>query len=331
MSTPELIMWWLIVFVGIGGSAMCSGLEVGLYTVNRVLVRVHAAGGDHGHRARVLETQIEHSTSTLTSLLVWNNIFNYAGTLAITTLIATLGLADLEMILIQVVVLTPVLLIFAESTPKEVFRSNADTLMERFAYVIMSLRISLTWIPIVPAILQLANGTAKLVGVDSLGSLTTSRQRMAELIKFGSSQMSETQVSLIDRALELEHATVRSEMIPLKNAIAVRSNWSIAKTRSFVAAYPYSRYPVLSAKGQVVGVLNSIDLYLDDEIDLGGSVQGLALDPIRIGSSLTVSKAQVMLSQGSRRLGIVVLNGRDVGIVTRKDLIEPLVGELEDW
>lgn len=330
MSTLELILWWMVVLLGIGGSAICSGLEVGLYTVNRVLVRVHASGGDRGQRARMLETQIEHAAPTLTALLVWNNVFNYAGTLAITTLIATLGLADIEMILIQIVVLTPVLLIFAESTPKEVFRSNADTLMERFAYVIWFLRVSLTWIPIVPAILLIANGASKLVGVDAFGSLTSSRHRVAELLKFGSTQMSDTQASLIDRALELEHATVRSEMIPLRNAVVVRANWSIDKARAFVRTHPHSRYPVLTVKGQVIGILSSIDLYIAD-LESVKTVQDLSHKPTRIEGKRTVSQALGELSRAGGRLGIVVVGDRDVGVITRKDLIEPLVGELEDW
>ncbi len=331
MSASELIFWWVIMFMGLGGAAMCSGFEVGLYTVNRVLVRVHAAGSRYSKRARILESQIEHTASTLTSLLVWNNMFNYAGTLARTTLIATLGLADIEMIVIQVVVLTPVLLVFSESVPKEVFRSNANMLMERFAYVIYFMRTVLIWVPIVPVLMWIANGASKLVGVDTLGSLTTARERMADLLKFGSDQMSDAQVSLIERALELEHATVRSEMIPLRNAASVRANWSIAKTRAYVRNYPYTRYPALSSKGQVVGILSSIDLYTRSEMNPNQTIQDLLHPPVRVEGGLSVSQALGRLSRGSGRLGVVVLGGRDVGIVTRKDLIEPLVGELEDW
>ncbi len=332
MSASELIFWWAIMFIGLGGAAMCSGFEVGLYTVNRVLVRVHAAAdGPLGKRARALESQIEHTGATLTSLLVWNNIFNYGGTLALTTLIATLGLADIEMILIQVVVLTPVLLVFSESTPKEVFRANANMLMERFAYVIYTMRMVLTWVPIVPILMWVANGAARLVGVDTLGSLTTARERMADLLKFGSNQMSEAQVTLIERALELEHATVRSEMVPLRNAVTVRTNWSIARTRAFVRNHPYTRYPALSPKGQVVGVLSSIDLYTQSGVDQNQTIESLLHRPVRVQGELSVSQALGKLGRGSGRLGIVVLGGRDVGIITRKDLVEPLVGELEDW
>lgn len=331
MNTPELIFWWILVFIGIGGSAMCSGLEVGLYTVNRVIVRVRAADKKLGVRARVLESQINNQNSTLTALLIWNNIFNYAGTLAFTTLIATLGFGDTEMILIQVAILTPVLLVFAESTPKEVFRAHADTLMERFAHVIGFLSKSMTWIPIVPAVLFLANSASKLVGLDSLGSLASARQHMGELLKFGSQQMSEAQVSLIDRALELEHATVRSEMIPLRNAVTIRESWSISKAKAAIRNHPYARYPVISAKGQVVGILAGIDLYLQTNINNQALVKELIELPVRINGSSTVRAALIEMSRSSARLGIVTAGDRDIGIVTRKNLIEPLVGELKDW
>ena len=331
MSSAELIIWWLVVLIGIGGSALCSGLEVGLYTVNRVLVRVHAAGGDRGKRARLLESEIDQATPLLTALLIWNNIFNYAGTLAITTLIATIGLSDMEMIGIQIVALTPVLLIFAESTPKEVFRTNADTLMERFAYVIRFMRLSMTWVPIVPVLLFIANTLARFVSADSLGSFTSARERMGELLKFGSEQMSEAQVSLIDRALELEHATVRSEMVPIRSAVVLRLSWTPDRARSFVRNHPFTRYPVLSSKGHIIGVLDSIDLYIHPQIESMHNLEQLLKDPSRIEGSISVNQALKALSLESGRLGIVTINGRDVGIITRKDLIEPLIGELEDW
>lgn len=331
MSSVEFMIWWMVVLVGIGGSALCSGLEVGLYTVNRVLVRVHAAGGNRGIRARLLESEIEHSTPLLTALLIWNNIFNYAGTLAITTLIATIGLSDVEMIGIQIVALTPVLLIFAESTPKEVFRTNADTLMERFAYVIRFMRLSMTWIPVVPVLLLIANTLAKFVSADSMGSFTSARERMGELLKFGSEHMSEAQVSLIDRALELEHATVRSEMVPIRSAVVLRLSWTPERARGYVRNHPFTRYPVLSSKGQIVGVLDSIDLYIHPHLDSMSNLEALIKVPSRIDGSISVNQALKELSLESGKLGIVTMGGRDVGIITRKDLVEPLIGELEDW
>lgn len=328
------ILWTLVVLVGILGSALCSGLEVGLYTVNRVLVRVHAAGGKGRASARALQAQLDRPAPTLTALLVWNNIFNYAGTLALTALVATIGLGDLAMILIQVAVVTPVLLVLAESVPKEIFRANADVLMERFALPVRVLRLSMTIVPVVPILTALATGASRLVGIGSLGSLADSRERIAELLKFGSGAMSEAQVTLIDRALQLEHTTVRSEMIPFKLAASLRSGWSIERARAYVKNHPHSRYPVLGPRGQVIGILHAIDLYVHPDLDTpggDGSIASMVTEPTFIDAGVGVGQGLTKLSRTGSRMGIVRLGGRDVGIVTRKDLVEPLVGELEDW
>lgn len=331
MSTLDIVGWLIIVLIGIGGSAVCSGLEVGLYSVNRVLVQVRAAGGGAQSRhARLLEKQILDAHTTLTALLVWNNIFNYTGTLAMTTLIAAAGFGEIQIMLLQIVILTPVLLIFAESTPKEVFRSHSAFLMERFVYVTWFMRTVFIWIPVVPTVLFIARLASKIVGVDASGSLDNARHRVAELIKFGSPQMSDTQVTLIDRALELENATVRLEMIPLRSVITVRSEWSIPKAKAFIRNHSYARYPVLSVKGRVVGILKGIDLYMVDD-SKAQTVGDLMSEPTRLEGEMSVSAGLTALSQSGARLGIVVLEERDIGVITRKDLIEPLVGELDAW
>ena len=269
MSMLELSLWWGLVLLGIGGSAVCSGLEVGLYTINRVLVRVHAAGGDRGRRARILESQITDSSPTLTALLVWNNAFNYVGTLAITTLITTLGLGDTEMILIQIVVLTPVLLVFAESTPKEVFRSNADTLMERFAYGILFMRLAVTWVPIVPddPVDRQHRVQARRCRRVRFAR-RSARHRMADLIKFGAPGY-ERDPGLADRpgaGTPARDGQVRDDPAAQRRDRSARTGPS-RRPASFIKGYPYSRYPVLTPKGQVIGILKGFDLYIGEDLD----------------------------------------------------------------
>ena len=331
MSPIEIGLWVLLVLVGIGGSAMCSGLEVGLYSVNRVLVRVRSVS-PKGIRARQLQKLLDQPVPSLTALLVWNNIFNYAGTLALTTLVASLGLSDTQMILMQIVVLTPLLLVFAESAPKEVFRSNADVLMAQFAPVLIFLRRLVTVVPIVPILGWIANLASRLVGVGKLGSLGDARERVAELLKFGSGTMSEAQVTLIDRALQLEHTRVSNELIPIRRVNALRSGWTIARARIYVRNHPFSRFPVLDPKGQFMGVVHAIDLYVRAEASDDQQLLGALVDtPIVLAPTDTIEQALRILSRSNAHMGIVRDRGRDLGIVTRKDLVEPLIGELEDW
>lgn len=330
MTRTEMLLWVLLVLIGIGGSALCSGLEVGLYTTNRVLVRVHSAR-EHAKRFVLLQRLLDQPVPSLTALLVWNNVFNYAGTLALTTLVATLGMRDTQMILMQVAVLTPLLLVFAESTPKEVFRANADTLMPRFAPLLVGLRMLLTYIPIVPLLGLLADLASRLVGAGKLGKLGDARERISELLKYGSGAMSEAQVTLIDRALQLGHARVRNEMIPLRRVSALRSGWSIARARAFVRQHPHARFPVLAPGGQVVGVVHAIDLYVHEHADPEASIERIMCEPLVLSPEQPVEEALRALSRAGAYMGIVRRHGRDLGIVTRKDLVEPLVGELEEW
>ncbi len=331
MSTTEFVLWALLVLLGISGSAMCSGLEVGLYTTNRVLVRVRSVS-HRGARGERLQRMLEEPVPTLTALLVWNNVFNYAGTLAMTTLIATMALSDLQMILLQVVVLTPLLLIFAESTPKEVFRANADILMPRFSGVLLTLRRIVTLVPIVPLLGIVADLASRMVGAGKLGSLGDARERTAELLKFGSGTMSDAQVTLIDRALQLEHARVINEMIPIKRAGMLRMGWTIARARAYMKSHPYSRFPVIDARGQIQGVIHAIDLYIQDQrLNDQQLIDSLVREPVLLSSDDSIEHALRALSRSGAHIGIVRRHGRDLGIVTRKDLVEPLVGELEEW
>lgn len=331
MSTIEILLWSMLMLLGIGGSALCSGLEVGLYSANRVRVQVEGAKKS-GVRARRLQKLLDETVPSLTALLVWNNIFNYAGTFALTTLVALAGLSDLQMILVQVAVLTPVLLVFAESTPKEVFRANADVLMPRFAIGLIALRTVVTWIPIVSVLGWLAESASKLVGVGSLGSLGDARESVAELLKFGSGTMSEAQVTLIDRALQLEHTKVQSEMIPIGLVRSLRAGWTIGRARAAVRGHPYSRFPVIGKDGSVVGIVHAIDLYTHElaRVD-DGLVDQLMDDPVTLSGQMSVETALRSINRSGGHLGVVRQGGRDVGIVTRKDLVEPLVGELEEW
>ena len=330
MTLTEVLFWSVLVLIGIGGSAMCSGLEVGLYSTNRVLVRVQSAR-EKSKRYKLLQRQLDEPVPSLTSLLVWNNIFNYLGTLAITTLFASLGMNDTELILVQVAVLTPLLLIFAESTPKEVFRANADVLMPRFSVVLFVFRKLLTLIPIVPLLGWVADTASRIVGVGKLGSLGDARERVAELIKYGSGAMSEAQVTLIDRALQLEHARVRNEMIPLRRASLLRSGWTIARARSYVRQHPHSRFPVLGASGQITGIVHAIDLYVHEHAKPEETIDTIMRDAVMLTPEDSVDQALRALSRSGEHMGIVRHRSRDLGIVTRKDLVEPLVGELEEW
>lgn len=325
MSDPVLWLWLVLALLGLMGSALCSGLEVGFYSVSRVLVRVRSS--EHSG-ARLLQKQIDRPVPVLTTLLAWNNVFNYIATLAITALLTRTGLGDAALIVLQAFVLTPVILIFAESLPKELFRSRANAVMERFAKVLRGMRLTMTVVPVVPFITLITDAIGALLGGDLGGSVRSAREGMGELLKHGDETISASQTELIDRALRLDQSGVRDVMIPIARAVRFSENTGVRDALRMVSRSAHSRYPIHDTKGVFVGCVRTVDLHARGTGRVGDLKRPVAM----LGTDVSVRDALVRLRAEDAAMGVVTRKGRAIGIVTRKDLLGPLLGaEVEDW
>ncbi|MCC5823091.1 MAG: CNNM domain-containing protein [Phycisphaerales bacterium] len=327
MSVGEIILWWLLAAVGLAGSMLCSGTETGLYATNsvRALVRSRSQGATNADR--VIAAAVDKPERSLTTLLLFNNAFNYLATLAVTTLLLTLAFSQSALIVIQAAVLTPVLLIFAESLPKELFRAHTDRLVRRAAPLLAVMQWVGVWSGLVPLIAGLARLGAMLFRTDARDALGSDRERVADLIKHGSETMSEAQAGLIDRALRVEATRVGDEMVPIHAATTVRVSWVAARARREIERAPHARYPVLDDRGRVAGVVLLSELVLNP----GATVGSLMSEPVRLDHAMSAWEALRRMRAEDAGMGIVERQGHAVGLVTRKDLAEPLTGDLRDW
>lgn len=327
MTTAEVIGWWLVAVVGLGGSMLCSGIETGLYATSPVRAFVRARASTARTSDKVVATALEQPDRTLTTLLVFNNVFNYVGTLAVTALLASLGLGEIQMLLLQAAVLTPVLLIFAESLPKELFRAHAEVLVPRFAPALAVFTFLGLISGAVPLVGLLARAVGRVFGIDAAGALRSPRARSTELIKHGSDRLSEAQSGLIDRALKIETTRVVDEMVPLHAVVTMRDAWTGSRARREAARRPHSHYPVVDEKGRVVGVVGLADLVRQPATQVRAMMQPC----VRLSGEASAWDALGVLRRAKTSLGVVERNGQPVGVVTHKDLIEPLTGDLRDW
>ena len=169
MSPGEVAGWSLLMLAGLAGSAMWSGAETGFYCLSRVRldVRLHR----HGDRAAVrVRDELSDPNRLLSTILLGNNLCNYAGTLGLTMLLESAGLSAGATIALQMVVLTPLLLVFGESLPKEVFRLNADSWPYALSPVIRFVRMVATFVGVLPVLMALSRLSLRLVG-DTGGSI----------------------------------------------------------------------------------------------------------------------------------------------------------------
>lgn len=323
MTPGEFILWGSLLLLGLGGSAMCSGLETGLYSFNRARIALRSP---REARARLLEREAGRTDRAIATLLISNNIFNYVGVLGMTALLEATALAEWQVIVLNAAIVTPVLLVLAESTPKELFRRGADLLTPALSPVLFGLRLVLTACGALPIVMLIARAAGRLSGLPAEAEIGL-RQSLADMLKQDDSAMSEQQAALIDRALAFRRALVEEEMTPWDRVARVERTWDRARVEHAALSCGRRRMPVVDANGKVVGVLDTLELFMDRSRELSALIRPVP----RTGGRTPAREALAMLRDAQARMIVVESRGRAIGIATAKDLVEPLTGELLAW
>ena len=324
MTPLHFIAWGGVAVLGILGSALCNGMEIGSYSLNRVRLRLRTA---ESYAARLLASELTRMDRLLATLLVANNIFNYLAALAMTQLLGGWGLSEWSMVLIEVAVLTPLLFIVAESLPKELFRGSADTLTYGLVTPLVIARLLLTWTGVVPAVRLFAEAIARRLGVEETPALSrTGGEHVAAMMKESEGALSASQLSLVDRALAFHRMAVSEEMVPWAQVVTVGADWDRPRTLALLQRSHHSVFPVVDARGRVTGVLRHTDPYVRPDAE----VASLTLAPAMLKPGEPLREAILRVRESPGRVGIVESpGGRPLGLVTLKDLVEPLIGRFD--
>ena len=246
MTPSEYAIWTSVALLGILGSALSSGMETGLYAVNRAVLALRARDGSN-RIARMLEREAKSTDRSLATLLIATNAFNYLGALGVTAMLAAQGLVPTELIALNALIITPILLIFAESLPKEIFRRHAMGLLLITTPGLVGFRWLFTVTGLLPLVLAIARMAGRATGL-ALEPEMGVRQRIAEMLKQDDRVLTGEQAELIDRAMEFRRATVGEEMAPWSRVVCVGESWDRAQTS---AAHRRASAPSLSGCGWI--------------------------------------------------------------------------------
>jgi CBS domain containing-hemolysin-like protein len=317
-------MWGALGAAGLAGSAVCSGFETGSYTVDRLRLDGAAAGGDRA--AARLQHELARPSRLLSTILVSNNVANYAGSLGLAALLAGAGLGDAAVIIVNALVLTPALLIFGEILPKEMFRAGSDRLTVALGPVAAAVRLLLTLTLVVPALELFGRVVARLAGAGMGEEYQSGRERVGALLHEGvrAGVLTERQSGLIDRAMELSETVVGDVMRPWREVRTLRAGWTPERAQRAARAGARGRYVVVDDAGRPVGAMTSAVLWCLE----GGNVGDSAERVVRVSATAPATRALKALVDTGARVAIVDRRGAPVGVVTLRSLLEPLTGEL---
>ena len=316
--------------VGLAGSALFSGIETGVYSLNRVRLHVFA----HAQRAgaATLEALLRRPNRLLAALLVGNNIVNYMVSTSIGTLLDGAGYRGWSQVAINALLLMPVLLVFGEIIPKDMFRAHADRLTYRFARFLSIWQLLLTVTGIVPLIDRISRAFEPGDDQELPMHMLHPRRLVTALIRegVGLGVISPYQSDMVDRVLELSHLPVREVMIPWAKAVATRADAPPEAVWTLADRTAHERVPLLDSAGRPIGRIE-IERVLSYEPDKCPPLTQLAEPLAQLDPDMSCRAALLHLQQQRLTMAVVLEKDRPIGLVTTKELVEPIVGELEVW
>lgn len=330
MTTTQTIITYACAFGGILGCGLFAGLETGIYSLNRV--RLHILEHQNNARARIISRLLGNPGSLLAALLIATNIATNIATSSIGKLLVAAECTHLQVILYDVMIVTPLLFVFAETLPKDLFSVHADRFVYPFARFLLLIKWSLTVIGILPLVTLMGSLTMRLLGGSGRQQVFHPRMQVATLVRegVGYGLLSDEQSALTGRVLRLAQRKLDDEMTPWEDVVTVEVNTSIDSLWELARRSSTSRYPVLNDKGDVLGMVSLHEALMHGK-DSCPPIDKMIQETPHLDVSMPVRQALRKLQSDKAAMGIVYENEKPVGIVTVKDLVEPITGELSSW
>jgi CBS domain containing-hemolysin-like protein len=322
--TTQLL--WLA-FVCLLATMFFSAAEMAFIAANRLRLR-HLAEEGNAVAARYLESfrQPERLLSTaMMGVTIAHIVAASAVTFALLPVLG--GVAPLVVTL----TLTPVMLVFGEIIPKAVAREWATSL-------ILRLYRPLTWtsrvlVPFVALANTLVTLALRAVGGPHADTRQfVSREELKALLQLepGEASVSTQEAEMIDKIFDLGDTTVREVMVPLVDVVMLPDSASPRDAIALIQERGFSRLPIHGAREtDVIGVVTAMDL-----LNRGAQVRTvteLMRQPTFVPETKRIDDLLREMQKGGNPLAIVVDEyGGATGIVTLEDIVEQIVGEIQD-
>lgn len=315
----------LVLLVALSG--FFSGSEVSLLTVSNVRVRMFRKqkrkGAESLHRIK------QHPRKMIITILIGNNVVNIVAA-SLATYIATLKFGSTG-VGISTGILTLLVLVFGEITPKTFAHRYAGRIALRVARPIEMMQVVLY--PIVALLDMQTSFLERRVHIERSEPITETEIR--EMIAFGVEEkvVHSEESSIINRALYFADTRVKDIMIPVKEAFMLSTSKTIQGVVSEVIRNGYSRIPVYeNVRSNIVGIVLAKDILYEINKDHGEKLLShVVTDTLFVQDSLRIHTLLKEFQKKFIHFAIVRdSKARVVGIVTLEDLLEELVGEIED-
>ncbi len=336
MINSAVLILIFVFFVLLAG--LFSGSETGLYRLSRLRLRL----GIEKKRLPfiMLGKCIHDSSGLLLSMLIGTNLAQYFGTSIITWIFLTKLSTEHTTEIITTVVTAPILFVFSELIPKNIFFYRSDYLMPHVAPVLYTVQKFLSMCGIIRLLKFVSAFFSRLAGsVSSSKTVITSVQRhtVQAILQDTHEEgiLSPVQTDIVNRLVKVSNVRLRLVMTPVDKVQMIDVNSDRPALLNILKKSTFTR--LLVTEYQPGNVIGFIDIY--EVLGLSQEFTNLRsfVKPLRkLDSDTHVIDAINYMQRENQKILLVTkagLAGREkpLGIVTMKDLVEELLGELAEW
>lgn len=309
-------------------SAFFSSAETSMTAANRI--RIHSLAEQGNKRAIILEKIISNSGKMLSTILIGNNIVNIAASSLATTF--TMKVFGSMYIGVATGVMTLLVLLFGEITPKTIATLKADDLALTYARPIYALMTVLT--PVIYIVGKLANGILFLLRVDPNAKKDTiTEHELRSMVNVGQENgvIEREEKQMIYNVFDFGDSAAKDVMIPRIDMTFIDVDSTYQELMDIFKEDMHTRFPVYEDNtDNVIGIINIKDLLLYPENE-PFSIRKILREPYFTYEYKRTTDLMMEMRKASVNLAIVLDEyGSTAGLVTLEDLLEEIVGEIRD-
>ncbi len=327
-SSSAVLTLVVIIVILLGLSAMNSGLEMALASVNRIRIKSKAENGDK--KAIKVLNLIENYEEASTTIIVFNNIVNILLASVASSFFITIS--PRYGVLLSTVIMTILILIFGEIVPKIYGVTNPEKLLYALEPALNFSRVILK--PIVTVFLQINHQIQKLFVSDEDIEHGEIEEELLTIIQESEDEgkLDADDSELIRNAVEFNEIRVSEIYTPKNKFVAIDVEEDIKTILYTLKREKFSRVPVYEDDtDNIIGILYERDFYMHYTQDSNVDIRKILRDVIHVPDTMKISKLLVNLQASHNHLSVVVdERGTVVGLCTMEDIIEELVGEIWD-
>ncbi|MBQ6833959.1 MAG: HlyC/CorC family transporter [Lachnospiraceae bacterium] len=307
-------------------SAYFASCETAYTAVSRVRLRTMAEKGNK--RAKKALWVCERFDKTLTTVLIGNNIF-HASCASLSTLLVMRQFSA-EYVVYGTILTTVIVYLFAEMIPKSLAKARSEELSLFFAS-------SMVWIvrlctPISFLFSGISTALSHFLSAEDSGTVT--EEDLLNIIETIEDEgvLEPEKQALVNSAIEFGQKRAEDIMVPIDKVVKVSSNMPVNKLAEFVKTLPHSRLPVYEGReDNIVGILPVNDFLSHYVMKTPIVMRKMLLKPYVFDQKTEVS--ELLQRMRLNKLHMVFIcdeNRKKVGLITMEDILEELVGDIQD-